>query len=64
MFTSIEALSSLSLDSRFDLVIIDDAHRVNEIENILVMNELKPNRIVLLGDEKMTFGQTVNRSLF
>lgn len=35
----------------FDTVIIDNAQMLPEIETCLILNELRPNKLVLIGDQ-------------
>ena len=34
----------------FDAVIVDNAHQVEELENFLILNNLRPGKLILIGD--------------
>ena len=37
----------------FDSVIVDNAQVVNEIETCLLMNDLRPGKLILIGDSQL-----------
>ena len=38
------------MNSLFDVAIVDDANLVPEIELLVALNEIRPSRMVLVGD--------------
>ena len=45
--------SKIQIKGLFDIAIIDDAQNVPEIETTLVLNEIRPTKLLLFGDMNM-----------